>query len=718
MTTHIVSRPAPHPKWKWPTGSVVLGDTKAGSKVWISREARTVHCFTCGQSGQGKSMLLAGLIRQDVLCLDGEARSVIVFDPHGTLIANTLRWVATHRLHELRTIRVLDPSDPEHIFGLNPVRPRENVDPAVIASAVLNAILQVWGGEDATALPQLRETGKAILYVLCSLYLTFLEIDDLVDLEDRLGLRQYVIDTIRHPSIRRYWATIAALPRQRADEKLSSFVRRMNEFLLPTAMRRIFAARDRVVDFRACMDAGEVVLVDLSYGNGRISEDESTLLGCLMLADIFLSCLGRPEGSPPVYLYIDECHRFLTEDVANILDQARKFGLHIILATQHLGHLRDRGEHIYRSVMTNTRTKIIFGGLDDDDATLMARNLYRGSFQLERAKHAYDKPTVSGQDYDWLRSESMSRGTAHAVGTSETYSEGESVQHSTTESRGTTFSETDTVSTSETLSKSSGFTEGHTEQRSGSESQSDSWSQATGRSGSSAQAYNLAGLPVGGPIVTDGWSASGSVGSTSGTTEEWGSADSSNSSYSSGSAISTGEAHSTSSAVSESSAMTEGTTRSTERSRGTSVTDTTSEQRTQGRAQTLRSVFQTMPTTPYSLDELVHMASVSLANLNVGEAIVKIGKRRPVRISTLRIKDGWATPEHVERVKRRLAEQAPFVTSLAEARAAYIAWRRDLIARVLQQQLAPPAEQVIDLAEEEEPAVAAPVPALKDPGWG
>jgi len=483
-------------------------------------------------------------------------------------------------------------------------------------------------------------------------------------------------------------------------------------------MRRIFAARDRVVDFRACMDAGEVVLVDLSYGNGRISEDESTLLGCLMLADIFLSCLGRPEGSPPVYLYIDECHRFLTGDVANILDQARKFGLHIILATQHLGHLRDRGEHIYRPVMTNTRTKIIFGGLDDDDATLMARNLYRGSFDLERAKHAYDKPTVTGQDYDWLHTESESRGTAHAVGTSETFSEGESVQHSTTESRSSTFSETDTTSSSETVSEGHGSTEGHTDSSSGSASQSETRSASNGQSGSSAQAYDLFGMRVGGPTVTDGWSASGSVGSTRGATEQWGSADSSNSSFSSGSAISTGEAHSTSSAVSESTAVTEGATRSTERSRGRSVTDTTSEQRTQGRAQALRSIFQTMPTTPYSLDELVHLASVSLANLNVGEAIVKIGKRRPVRITTLRIKDGWATPEHVARVKRRLAEEAPFVTSLAEARAAYIAWRRDLIARVLQQQLAPPAEQVINLAEEAEPAVEAPVPALKDEGWG
>jgi hypothetical protein len=218
MAVPIVRRRAPHPKWRWPLGAVVLGESQAGRKIFITREARTIHTFLAGQSGSGKSKSMEGMIRQDILELDGEPRCVIVLDPHGTLIGNTLRWIATHRLHELRPLRVLDPSDPDHVFGINPVRRRDDVDPAVISSAVLNAIMQCWGGEDATAMPQLRERLKAILYVLCALGLTFLEVDDLVDLDDRSGLRQYVIDNIRHPSIRRFWATIAALPSARADE--------------------------------------------------------------------------------------------------------------------------------------------------------------------------------------------------------------------------------------------------------------------------------------------------------------------------------------------------------------------------------------------------------------------------------------------------------------------------------------------------------------------
>src|SRR5205085_1996671 len=110
-----------------------------------------------------------------------------------------------------------------------------------------------------------------------------------------------------------------------------------------------------------------------------------------------LAPAARPPGSTPVFIYIDEVQLFLTETVAAMLDQARKFGVHLILSHQHLGHLRERGEAIYRSVMTNTRTKIVFGGLDDDDATLMARNLYRGTSDPELPNSRYDKMSIVGQ---------------------------------------------------------------------------------------------------------------------------------------------------------------------------------------------------------------------------------------------------------------------------------------------------------------------------------
>src|SRR3954447_7975808 len=102
--------------------------------------------------------------------------------------------------------------------------------------------------------------------------------------------------------------------------------------------------------------------------------------------------------------------------------------------------------------MTNTRTKVIFGGLDDDDATVMARNIFRGTLDLELPKHTFDKPTVIGQEYDWLRSEATAQGTAHAEGTN--WSEGESLAHtqSMTASWARTVADSSTISKSKTRS--------------------------------------------------------------------------------------------------------------------------------------------------------------------------------------------------------------------------------------------------------------------------
>jgi hypothetical protein len=721
-----VARPrrAPDPWWKWPSGSVVLGRTRREKHIWVPPEMRSIHTHIIGASNQGKSKLLEGMIRQDVLEPDGMSRSVIVLDPHGTLTDDVLRWFTTYGLHRVRRIRVLDPGDPTYVFGMNPVRRRDGIDPAVVASATLNAMTKVWGGEDATAMPQLRESLKAILYTLTVLNLTLLEADELVSIEDENALRRLAIETVDHPSIRRFWRTIEALRPRERDEKLGSAVRRLNEFLLPTAVRNIIGQRERVIDFRQVMDAGEVVLVNLSYGNGRISEDEAALLGTLMLNDLFLSCLGRPKGATPTYVYVDECQRYLTQDIANILDQARKFGLHLTLAHQHVGHLREAGEHIYRSVMTNARTKIVFGGLDDEDATLMARNLFRGTFDLQKEKSRYDKPVMVDQVPDWLLSESEGWGTAHAIGRSTSRGGGEAKHQSTTKSRSTTVSESETVSESDTISESHSDSWSDTESdstttssaRTQSESSGDSsgrsdgsnWSAGTNRSstnsagasGGNSYAVNTSNSLFGpqktgerqtgrsdgtnqGTANTAGANAGwgGSSARSTGSNSNTGSADTSGMarSHSSahteggtdthGTAHTSGVAYTTGRAETEGTAETEGATTSTNWSVGSSTTDTVSRQHTHGRSQSFRSVLQVMPTQSYALDDLVHIASVRLTNLDVGEAIVKIGRRPPARIRTLRIKDGWARPEHVARVKQQLCDATSYIMRAHEAKA-------------------------------------------------
>jgi hypothetical protein len=115
-----------------------------------------------------------------------------------------------------------------------------------------------------------------------------------------------------------------------------------------------------------------------------------------------------------------------------------------------------------------------------------------------------------------------------------------------------------------------------------------------------------------------------------------------------------------------------------------------------------------MPTQAYSLDELVHLASVRLGQLKQGQAVVKIGIRPSVSIRTVHVKDGWARPEHVSRVTDTLAAATPYVASVEDAPETQRQHRRRLTARIA---AAPP--EAAD--ENEEPL---PIPPLKDEGWG
>ena len=290
---------------------------------------------------------------------------------------------------------------------------------------MVKACAQVWGGEDTSRTPLLKRCLRAIFYLLAERELTLLEATDLLRSNDPDGIRAYLTSEIRDPQFRATWEEFNSLARSRRDfnEQFSSTHNRLDEFLSAPIIRSIVGQRQHVIDFRRCMDEGDVVLVNLAPSN-RLSIENARVLGTLIVNDLFLKVIGRPPASRPFYLYIDECYQFLNEDIESILDQARKFGLHLILAHQRLGQLRKAGESVYNAVMTGAQTKVIFGGLEADDAELMARNVFLGEFDLEEPKHTFDKPVLVGHEPVWLRSESesegisLSRGLTESTGTS------------------------------------------------------------------------------------------------------------------------------------------------------------------------------------------------------------------------------------------------------------------------------------------------------------
>lgn len=401
-----------------------IGTAGNGQPVVLPGKIRSTHMHVIGASGRGKSKFLEHLIREDIVNKSG----LCLIDPHGHLYEDVVEWCESKRLFGKRDIVLFDPGAEGWTFGFNPLDFGEASPNEISFSvdAMVKSCAQVWGGEDTSKTPLLKRCLKAIFHALAERRLTLLEADALISAADESGLRRYITRGLEDEIFRRQWDEFNAQPEREFRDQFSSTSNRLLEFLGAPVIRRIVGQQERVIDFRQAMDEGKIILVNLSTGGRLLSGDNARLLGSLLVNDLFQKAVGRPAGSRPFYVYIDECSLFMNEDIGRILDEARKFGLHLILSHQHLAQLKRAGESVYSSVMTNAQTKVVFGGLTPEDADLMARIAFAGEFNLEEAKRSLDKPVVVGYETVWMESESESEAEGSNWSSGQGESDGES----------------------------------------------------------------------------------------------------------------------------------------------------------------------------------------------------------------------------------------------------------------------------------------------------
>lgn len=407
----------------------VNADTR--NVAFITDAQRSTHMQVIGSTGTGKSKFLEHLIREDIKAGNG----LCLIDPHGYLYRDILKWLQAIGW-PMDKIILFDPSDDRYVTGFNPLRISAK-DLSYHVDAMVRACAKVWGGEDTDKTPLLKRCLRITFHALAEHRLSLLEALYLTSPTNKIA-REFLAQSIQDPIIKEQWDYFNSpkmTPKLFYDE-FGSTINRLMEFLAAERLRNVLGQTERSLNFGLAMDEGYIVLANLSSGKS-VSHDNARLLGALIVNDLFLHATERPPRSKPFYLYIDECGLFINEDVARILDEGRKFGLHLVLAHQHLAQLKKAGEGVYHSVMTDAKTKVVFGGLSPEDAKVLAELMFLGEINLDEYKHSLDRPTVVGYTNVWLKS--YSRGETD--GTSQTTSQTET--ESTTRTSGTSSSEGD-----------------------------------------------------------------------------------------------------------------------------------------------------------------------------------------------------------------------------------------------------------------------------------
>ena len=150
---------------------------------------------------------------------------------------------------------------------------------------------------------------------------------------------------------------------------------------------------DHNLNLMDAMEHGSIVLVNLAQSD-FLSPEEARLFAALFLNEFFETAMRRaarlaPGEDASLYaLYLDEFQEYITDDLAAMLDEVRKGGLHMVLAHQHLGHFIDN-KRLQKSVFTNARIRAVFGGLDYEDAAIVANEMFLPDLNTRQIKKAY-----------------------------------------------------------------------------------------------------------------------------------------------------------------------------------------------------------------------------------------------------------------------------------------------------------------------------------------
>ena len=120
------------------------------------------------------------------------------------------------------------------------------------------------------------------------------------------------------------------------------------------------------------MDGRKILLCNL--GRGRFGEPSAKLLASSLLSRLRHAVMrrGADPSAPPFHLFADECQLFADGRLAELLAEARKFGLALTLAHQYLDQMPS---NVLQAILGNVGTLValrVSPGDADRLATLFA----------------------------------------------------------------------------------------------------------------------------------------------------------------------------------------------------------------------------------------------------------------------------------------------------------------------------------------------------------
>jgi len=329
----------------------------------IKNKDRFGHIYVIGKTGVGKSTLLQNMAIADI----ESGKGLAVIDPHGDIAEDLLHYIPEDRIND---VIYFNPGDSEFPIAFNPLKGVHPDYHHLVASGLISTFKKIWADS----------WGPRMEYILRFSLLTLLYFPDatLLDIQPLLTdniFRTRVLSYVKNPHIISFWKTeFEKYPPSLKSEAIAPILNKTGLFLASTQLRNIVGQKTRSFRMQQVMDDGKILIANLS--KGRLGEDTSSLLGSIIVTSIQLAALHRSTQEEhkriPFYLYVDEMHSFVSLSFADILAEARKYGLSLFLAHQYIDQLHEK---IRSAVFGNVGTLITFR-VGAEDAEYLAREFH------------------------------------------------------------------------------------------------------------------------------------------------------------------------------------------------------------------------------------------------------------------------------------------------------------------------------------------------------
>lgn len=333
---------------------------KAEQVFGIKRKDRRQHMYVLGKSGTGKSVFLGNMIVQNIW--NGEG--VCVIDPHGELVESILATIPAHRAKD---VIYFNPADMDYHIGFNVLQIDDPRYKHLVASGLMGIFTKIWANAWSARMEYILN--NAILALVDTPGSTLLGIPRLLVDKD---YRQQIIANIKDPVIKSFWIhEFESWREQYRNEAIAPIQNKVGQFLSTSIVRNVVGQSKSTIDLFDVMNSSKIFLVNVS--KGRIGEDNSALLGGMLITKLQLAAMERvriPEDErKDFYLYVDEFQNFVTDSFASILSEARKYRLNLTIAHQYIAQLSTKDSDTVRdAVFGNVGTMVIFrvGAVDAD----------------------------------------------------------------------------------------------------------------------------------------------------------------------------------------------------------------------------------------------------------------------------------------------------------------------------------------------------------------